>query len=571
MANNITLKSTDAYGGRYLQLECTQYSNGSAANTSTIKWKLSSIGGSSNLYATGPTTVVINGTTVYSKSRVAWYGTGTESNPVAVFPACKGSVEGELTVYHDDNGSKTIDVSLSTAVGVYNVSEYSDNWVLDTIPRYANFTSLYLSNITETSVAVNWDANATVDYIAYYLNGGGAIFVNPDKPFYIYGLSANTTNTLQVAIRRADSLLWTYSGTMEFTTYDYPKPVSMNHFIIGEGAKIEVYNPLNRTYTLNLLSREDWGYIGTYTGTHAGVVNAEFNEEWAIQRQYATIPNKTTGRYIAVVTYDGVERTLDWGGTYSIDSSKCLPTFTDFSYADTSYVADNTGNNQVLVKNLSTLSVIIGENQKMKARNGANPDRYVISVDTKSESVGYAESAVSKDLGSISNKGTLRLTVRAIDSRGLSTSVYKDITVYDYEKPAINVDVKRLNNFGERTALKVNGTFYPVTLANGLNANTIRNVYYRYRELNGVWSALSEFNKTVTGNEYTCNDVELQLDNTKAFEIEVLTYDAMSYDTVTATVNVGQGVFFVSSNQKACFVNGQKIIMYDVVDTWGGW
>ena len=264
-------------------------------------------------------------------------------------------------------------------------------------------------------------------------------------------------------------------------------------------------------------------------------------------------------------------RTRNNGNTYTIDSSKCLPEFNDFSYADTSFVANNTGNNQVLVKNLSTLSVSIAESQKMTTKNGATPDKYVISIDTKSETLGYAETAVSKDIGSISNKGVLRLTVRAVDSRGLSTAVYKDVTVYDYEIPVINVDVKRLNNFEAQTTLKVNGTFYPVTLANGLNANTVRNVYYRYRELNGEWSGITELTKVITDKTYTCNDVVLSLDNSKAFEFEILTYDAMSYNTETATVNVGQAILFVSSNQKACYINGQKIMMYDVVDTWGGW
>ena len=580
MASEMTLKSS-SYDGRYLQAELTQISNGSAENSSRIKWKLSSIGGAVNdngypvFYATGPTALIIGGITVYSKERVAWYGTGTPNVPVATFPAAPGSVSGEITISHDDNGTKQIDVELSTAIAVYDVSKYSDKWVLDTIPRYATVVHS-LNAKTETTATINWGSDSTIDYLWYSKDNGSTwsgvdVADGKSGTYTISGLSANTEYRIKTRVQRKDSQLTTDSSALVVTTYDYPKPTTMNDFTIGNGAEITLDNPLGRSCTLDLISKENGGVIGTYTGAYNGVVNAEFKTESAISAQYASIPNKLYGGYYARVTYNGVTRTLDKGNTYTIDSSKCLPEFTDFSYADTSYVANNTGNNQVLVKNLSTLSVTIGENQKMKARNGATPDRYVISIDTKTELVGYAESAVSKDLGSISNKGTLRLTVRAIDSRGLSVAVYKDITIYDYEKPIINVDVKRLNNFGERTALKVNGTFYPVTLANGLNANTIRNVYYRYRELNGTWSALSEFNKTVTGNEYTCNDVELQLDNTKAFEVEVLTYDAMSYDTITATVNVGQGVFFVCSNQKACYVNGQKIIMYDVVDTWGGW
>jgi hypothetical protein len=338
--------------------------------------------------------------------------------------------------------------------------------------------------------------------------------------------------------------------------------------VIGKEVELKFYNPLRHTIGFNIIANGvkltyDWTAEGTtYSGLYAEGVQTQLSN---------SIPNAQSGKYQVVVTYGSVVRTRNNGNTYSIDPSKCLPTFTGFSYADTSYVANNTGDNQVLVKNLSTLSVTIAESQKMITKNGATPTKYVISIDTKSETASYAETAISKDIGSIANSGTLRLTVRAFDSRGLHAEVYKDVKVYDYEKPAINVDVKRLNNFEAQTTLKVNGSFHPVTLANGLNANTIRNVYYRYREIDGTWSGLAEFTKTITGDKYTCNDVVLSLDNSKAFEFEVLTYDAMSYNTITATVNVGQAIFFISTNQKACFINGQKIIMYDVVETWGGW
>lgn len=133
MANTFTLKS-GSYQGRYLQVSCTQTID-IATNTSKIDWTLSSIGGSSNYYSTGATTLTISDQAVYSKARVNW--------DAKVFPAAKGSVSGTTYVTHDEKGDKSITVSLTTAiyVGEASASTYSDRWYLDNIPRQATITS----------------------------------------------------------------------------------------------------------------------------------------------------------------------------------------------------------------------------------------------------------------------------------------------------------------------------------------------------------------------------------------------------------------------------------------------
>lgn len=133
MANTFTLTS-DKYDGRYMQLACSQTTD-IATNTSTISWTLSSIGGNSNYYATGPTTVTINGEQVYYKAR-------TNASSYA-FPAAKGSTSGTLKVKHNNNGEKAISVSFSTAIywGESSVKAYSDSWTLNKIPRAVQFVS----------------------------------------------------------------------------------------------------------------------------------------------------------------------------------------------------------------------------------------------------------------------------------------------------------------------------------------------------------------------------------------------------------------------------------------------
>jgi hypothetical protein len=139
MANTFILTSS-SYGGRYLQLSCSQARN-IATNKSTISWTLSSVGGSVNYYSTGPTTVIINGTQVYYKERVSY--------SKEVFPAAKGSVSGTIVVDHETLGEKSIAVSLSTAIYGTSVKTASGTWQLDSIPRQATITSA--SNVTDTA------------------------------------------------------------------------------------------------------------------------------------------------------------------------------------------------------------------------------------------------------------------------------------------------------------------------------------------------------------------------------------------------------------------------------------
>lgn len=123
---------TGAYQGRYLKVECNQTTD-IATNKSTIAWTLTALGGIKTYYATGPTTLTINGVPVYSTGRVAW--------DTYQFPAAKGSISGTTTVDHNDDGTKTITVALSTAVNYFDVSNFSGSWTLDSIPRQAKIIS----------------------------------------------------------------------------------------------------------------------------------------------------------------------------------------------------------------------------------------------------------------------------------------------------------------------------------------------------------------------------------------------------------------------------------------------
>lgn len=170
MATTFTLQ-TSAYDGRYMKLTCSQTKD-VANNTSTISWKLESIGGSVNYYYTGPTTLTIGGVEVYTQSRVG-----------ETFPGSKGSVSGTLKVSHNTDGSKSVSITLSTAIYYKAISSYSGTWTMDSNPRKAtiiaasdfndevavgptvSFSNPAGNNVTKLEICIAADGtNPTVGY-----------------------------------------------------------------------------------------------------------------------------------------------------------------------------------------------------------------------------------------------------------------------------------------------------------------------------------------------------------------------------------------------------------------------
>lgn len=198
MASTFTLKSS-AYQGRYLQLSCTQTKD-IATNKSKINWTLSSVGGSSNYYSTGATTVYINGVQVYYKARIAW--------DEKIFPAAKGSVSGVTYVDHDTKGKKTISVSLTTAiyVGSSSATTNSDTWTLDDIPRQATITSAPdFTDLGNPTITYSNPAGNAVDSLMACISLTGA---KDDIPYraisktgdsYTFSLTEAERNTLRNA------------------------------------------------------------------------------------------------------------------------------------------------------------------------------------------------------------------------------------------------------------------------------------------------------------------------------------------------------------------------------------
>lgn len=476
---------------------------------------------------------------------------------------------GTKEIQHSTDGSKSINFSCSYSQGS------SSSWTpgnaslngtlpLTKIARYTSISTFKVDKKDETSVKVTYGTADTIDYLWYSKDNGSTwtaldVADGTSGSFNISGLSANTAYNFKLRVRRKDSQLTTDSSTVSQTTYDYPYCTSSPNFIIGNKVKLDFYNPLSRSFSFYIIANgvtlsNTWQINSTsYSGIDGDTI---------ISQLYQSMPNTKNATYQVKCVYGTSTKTRNNGNTVSVKGTE-IPTFSNFSFKDSNEsVVAVTGNNQILVKGLSNLIATISTDNKMVANYYASPKSYSVTIDNITKSANYSANDLNIDIGAISSSGAKRLNITAIDSRTLSKVVYKDITVLDYTKPVINVEISRLNNFEDETTLKVNGT-YSRLIIDSADKNTIKKVQYRYRETNGTFSDWHDFEITINENKYTCKDIILSLDNTKSFDFEIQTIDNLQTQTISKSVGVGQAIFFISTNKKACYIYNKEVVTND--------
>jgi hypothetical protein len=546
-----TSKKTQDYGDLYLTFAWSIKSQDIASNKTVINWSLKGAGTTGDYYyKAGNFKVVINGVTVYSSStRIELYAGTTVAS-------------GTATIAHATDGTKTF--KASAEAGIYNTAVNctgSGSWALDAIPRHGT-VSHSLKSKTETTAVINWSSDSTVDYLWYSKDNGSTwtgvnVADGKSGTYTVTGLTANTAYKIKTRIRRKDSQLTTDSGAISVTTYQYPYCMEAPAFVIGDKVTLKFYNPLLKVFDFTIV-RDDTGAV-IHSRTIGGNTITLGDDEQMVDALYNTIPSQKSARYRVVVPNASNKTIEKVGGFYSVAESKCAPTFTTFTYDDRSAaVTAITGNAKVMVQGLSGLGVTIPSANKMVAKHGATPSKYVATVDDLSVTIPYSSGIADGGLGVIKTSGTKRINVRAYDSRGCATLAHQDITVIPYGKPVINATLTRKNNFENETTLTVKGTYSRVTVS-GADKNKVQSVKYKYRESGGTWSEETPLTTTATSGNFTCTSAVFDLDNSKSYEFEIIATDKLSNNTATATVGVGLPIFFISSSERKCYINGKEV------------
>ena len=80
---------------------------------------------------------------------------------------------------HNSDGSKTISCTGGFYTGISPASfSASGSFTLTKIGRYANITTYALSDITQTSVRITWNADAACDSVAYMIEGKQWVYLS---------------------------------------------------------------------------------------------------------------------------------------------------------------------------------------------------------------------------------------------------------------------------------------------------------------------------------------------------------------------------------------------------------
>lgn len=121
---------------------------------------------------------------------------------------------------HDSAGNLTVNISFSISSGYAGGSSNNYNWPLTHINRYATIPYFNITEVTDSYIQFSWGSSDNVDYVSWWSNaydGGGRhdILSSGRGAFSITldNLKSESAYDITVAVRRADSGLWTNSGT----------------------------------------------------------------------------------------------------------------------------------------------------------------------------------------------------------------------------------------------------------------------------------------------------------------------------------------------------------------------
>lgn len=371
--------------------------------------------------------------------------------------------------------------------------------VCSQLPRYANFTSYYVSDSSINTISVHWEVDASCDYAQYSINDGnwidGAYWPN----YSIGGLSPGTQYNIRTRVRRTDSQLWTTSGYIYGTTKSLPTSNTPDDFYLSNNVSPSISS-------MNYLS---YWYVNVYDGntkikesgniTSASTV-LDMTDSTMISNMLARHPNDNewTLRFEYFVVSNGV--------TYQLDSRNCkckipsgsyLPIFNDnnVSYVVTDSQSNNiTGSNKKVIKGISDVQVTC---TPASPQGSSSISSYSATSGTVSNSI----SNTSPIVINLTDVNGSSLSVQAIDSRGRSTVVSKNYdTFIDYFSPVIDsATIVRENGVGTNILVTLNGRYCNWTGLATTNVMEQTSLQYKLKG-DANYTTISGVNLTITNN-----------------------------------------------------------------------
>lgn len=204
---------SNTYEGRYLELKVEEISYSIEGNYSVVRRTLSVVGGIENNYDVSPVKAVVNGETFYETQYVTTWDSYK-------FPAVKGSVSDEVTIYHNADGKKSISFSLSGRVWYHTPVTNSGTLKLTDIPRAAKISAtdtmlgddcvISISKALEDySVSVSWEIGRESGTILEKSKDASVIWVPDESLAYEFPDSPTGSCILTAVTYNGDTIVGT--------------------------------------------------------------------------------------------------------------------------------------------------------------------------------------------------------------------------------------------------------------------------------------------------------------------------------------------------------------------------
>ena len=490
-----------------------------------------------------------------------------------------------VSVTHDSDGTKSITISVLADGNAY-LGGGSDSFTakLDTIPRKSKLTTTPSweagSNLTlnistysskfrhEAEIYIkhkstgDWEHVKQVVFDAGDTSQSTAFSTANNEELYDH-LDGNSTRDSYVILQTYSGSTWIGSNYYYGTITAKPSSTvsSSASFTIGDPVDVSISRDTSAfTHTVRFYVNNT--LIKTLTGVETSATWTPTTTEKNNMYQQVVSSNSTSSK-IEVDTYyasEMVRSTRSRTGTAYVKNSNPTFTGTGITYKDSNTTTSGlTGNNLYIIQKKSTVQVVIPAANRATANNYATMVKYTATLNGISFTQNWSSTnAITFNMGTADSKSDLTLSIKAIDSRGNSTTITKIIKMLPYLPPVALPSVARLNGIEASTAISISGSFYPLTIGgvvkNALTpiAGQTSAIQYRYKEntssasFPSTWTNMT-FPAPTSAGKFSSNTSTVTLDVGKAFVFEVRVSDKLSTETFTITVSKGTPLVSFSS------------------------
>ena len=200
-----------------------------------------------------------------------------------------------------------------------------------------------------------------------------------------------------------------------------------------------------------------------------------------------------------------------------------------------------TGNDQYIVQNVSELGAYLSSNATSK--NYATMVKYIINCGGVEKTINQGTTSVN--LGKINSGVDQILSIKAVDSRGNSTTVSLSVDMIPYKEPQLTSEAKRESDFETSTVVNGFGTYSELNIG-GTNKNNISSLQFRYKPKDsGSYSSWANLTFSLSNGVFIGDGIAVNLNNTQAWTVDIKVVDILTTLIVSTIVDVGQPILFI--------------------------